>query len=131
MIGIWIYCLTPFVTAGLVYAEHRLLRRVKRDQDLTPSTRRALFLTIYLGPLLFYLLIAFTLAGIYLDGMSAWLGGTHHIPRLEGFLVNLFFVVAVSWPFLGMYGLLGGLVALVSWREKKELSQAVVDIGSY
>lgn len=131
MIGVWISCLTPFVTAGLVYAEHRLLRHVKRDHDLTRSTRRVLFTAIYLGPLLFYLLIAFTGVGIYLDGMTAWLGETHHIPRLEEFLVNLFFVVAVSWPFLGMYSLLGGMVALVSWREKNELSQAVVDIGSY
>jgi small-conductance mechanosensitive channel len=131
MIGLWIYCLTPFVTAGLVYAEHRLLRRVKRDQDLTRSTRRALFLAIYLGPLLFYLLITLTIAGIYLDGMTAWLGESHHIARQEEFMVNLFFVVAVSWPFLGMYSLLGGLVALVNWREKDELAQASLDTGSY
>lgn len=117
MIGIWIYCLTPLVVAGLVFAEHRLQNRVRLDPGFEATTRRLLFLAIYLVPLLIYLLLALTIAGIYLDGMTSWLGEAQPIDRLDEFMVNLFIVVAVSWPFLGMYGLLGGLVTLVKWRR--------------
>jgi hypothetical protein len=131
LIGIWIYCLTPFVVAGLVFVEHRFLRRVNRDPDIEPATRRLLFLAIYLAPLLLYMIVALTIAGIYLDGVTAWLGEIQPIDRWDEFMVNMFWIVAVSWPFLGMYTLLGGLAALVVWREKSATQARVLDKGSY
>jgi hypothetical protein len=131
MIGILIYLLTPPVVAALVFLEHRLLWRVKRDTSLEASTSRILFFVIFLSPLVFYLVAATAISGIYLTGTYAWLGETQSIGLLEQFWFNLLIVVMVTWPFLGMYTILGGLIAFLVWREPDQYKGLRVDTGSY
>jgi hypothetical protein len=129
--GLAFYCLAPAITAGLVYGEHRLLRRVKADPQLDRSTRRLMFIAIYLGPLALYLLVASAISAAYLTGTYSWLGETQSIGLLEQFGFNMLIVVMVSWPLLGMYTLLGGMISLLTWREEAEPGTAALDTGSY
>jgi len=129
--GIALYCLTPVITTVLVFGEHRLLRRVKADPELERSTRRLLFIIIYLSPLVLYLLIATAISSAYLTGTYSWLGETQSIDLLEQFGFNMLIVVMVSWPLLGMYTLLGGMIAFLTWREETGSEAAALDTGSY
>jgi hypothetical protein len=122
---------TPFIVTGVVFLEHRLLRRVKADRQLERSTRRLLFIVIYLAPLVFYLLIATTISVGYLTGTYSWLGETQSIGLLEQFGFNMLIIVMVSWPLLGMYALLGGMIAFLTWREGSEHDTSMLDTGSY
>ena len=131
MIGILIYLLTPPVVAALVFLEHRLLWRVKRDTGLEAATGRILFFVIYLAPLVIYLITATAISGAYLTGTYAWLGETQSIGLLEQFGFNLLLVVMVTWPFLGMYSILGGSIAFLVWQEKDPHAALSVDTGSY
>jgi hypothetical protein len=131
MFGIALYCLTPAITAAVVYGEHWLLKRVKTDPQLERSTRKLLFIVIYLAPLVLYLLIATAISAAYLTGTYSWLGETQSIGLLEQFGFNLLIVAMVSWPLLGMYALLGGMIAYLTWREGTDPDVALVDTGSY
>lgn len=131
MIGIILYLLTPLIVTGVIFLEYRLLWRVKRDGSVDRSTRKTLFIAIYLAPLLFYLLIATAISAAYLTGTYSWLGETQSIGLLEQFAFNLLIVAMVSWPLLGMYTLLGGMIAFLTWREATKPSPGALDTGSY
>jgi hypothetical protein len=131
MIGVLIYCLTPFVVTGLVFLEHRLLWMVKRDTNLEAYTRRILIFVIYVVPLLIYLIAATSISSSYLTGTYSWLGETQSIGLLEQFAFNMLIVVMVSWPFLGMYTILGGMIAFLVWRHEDDRMAVTVDTGSH
>jgi hypothetical protein len=131
MIGIILYLVTPLIVTGVVFLEHRLLWRIKRDENLDVSIRKLLFFAIYFGPLLFYLLIATAISAAYLTGTYSWLGETQSIGLLEQFGFNMLIVTMVSWPLLGMYALLGGMIAYLTWREETKSDPNALAIGSY
>jgi hypothetical protein len=131
MIGVLIYCLTPLVVTGLVFLEHRLLWMVKRDTNLEAYTRRILIFVIYVVPLLIYLIAATSISSSYLTGTYSWLGETQSIGLLEQFAFNMLIVVMVSWPFLGMYTILGGMIAFLVWRHEDDRMAVTVDTGSH
>jgi hypothetical protein len=131
MIGIILYLVTPLIVTGVVFLEHRLLWRIKRDENLDVSICKLLFFAIYFGPLLFYLLIATAISAAYLTGTYSWLGETQSIGLLEQFGFNMLIVTMVSWPLLGMYALLGGMIAYLTWREETKSDPNALAIGSY